>query len=392
MQKCFQHIAKYPKSPLRSLQYRTVTYVTYSPISLYRCNHRNNRFYSNNNEFKQDDPYEPNFIIIKHGYHPLTKREKAATFFASIYIFGIFGIVLMVFGYSLYSIFKSCSPSGKYSIRSKTFEFIKNDQDVINVVFGDNIIAKQFKYNIHHATFTDNDGLKRAETIYNIKGSKASGRVYTESLQNTDQTWSIQYCVVRVVSQNDEETETLLEFDLSKKKFHHCDIYVPYKHKPVISCYIAQQPVYLKREDVMRVIMSACDEWSTGTQHKIRFKFVNKAQDADIVFMWKSFGKDMFTSYRHTLARCDWGNGTIEFNTDKWWNVDGSTDGRNRFPLRPIALHELGHALGVNHSVNNCDVMYYTYNPQVRHLTKNDIGRFNLLWWNQQKIQISDIK
>ena len=45
-----------------------------------------------------------------------------------------------------------------------------------------------------------------------------------------------------------------------------------------------------------------------------------------------------------------------------------------------IMLHEAGHAIGMKHSPNPSDIMYYTLNPRQKKLTKNDIQQIIYLY------------
>eukprot|EP01084_Bolivina_argentea_P266242 451523_1 len=317
---------------------------------------------------------------IPTGQSALTVTEKVATCFSSLFIFGILCVVLPS---SLYLVFKSFySPSGIYKIRNKTFDLIQNDAE-LSFVLGDNIIAKQSKYSIHHNTFFDHDNLKRCQIIYHISGDKNSANVHVEMKQNKENTkWTLQYCVVDVTTSS---VYKLLEFDPHTKKLHHSDLYISYKNKNTLNYCIGLTPKYLKRKSVIKVIESACNEWSKVTENKIKFELIDDIQEADIVFEWKSFDDKIKTSYLHTLGHG--GNGSVEFNAAVRWSVDENdkdkeqTANMNIYPLYVIALHEIGHALGLEHSFDSHDVMSPSYNPNVRHLSRNDSERFQSLWW-----------
>jgi hypothetical protein len=63
--------------------------------------------------------------------------------------------------------------------------------------------------------------------------------------------------------------------------------------------------------------------------------------------------------------------GDIEFNTGKCFNITG---GLLSYDLRTVALHELGHALGLNHSLSFTAVMFSTYTVPKQALSSDDIN------------------
>lgn len=107
----------------------------------------------------------------------------------------------------------------------------------------------------------------------------------------------------------------------------------------------------------------AMQEWSTNTRNKLSFVLVNSPNAADITVEWVP---------TTTAAECGdtitrWvpdGNGNSWITSAQvkigTWNNGPTPDAE----IAKICLHELGHAIGLKHSSNACDIMYFQSNQQ----------------------------
>eukprot|EP00486_Rosalina_sp_Unknown_P000183 CAMPEP_0201566396 /NCGR_PEP_ID=MMETSP0190_2-20130828/6141_1 /ASSEMBLY_ACC=CAM_ASM_000263 /TAXON_ID=37353 /ORGANISM="Rosalina sp." /LENGTH=758 /DNA_ID=CAMNT_0047985047 /DNA_START=92 /DNA_END=2368 /DNA_ORIENTATION=+ len=155
-----------------------------------------------------------------------------------------------------------------------------------------------------------------------------------------------------------------------------------------IKYFIAVQPGYLKRDKVELAIKTACDEYDNVSS--LKFTKVDEEKESDIKFSWVMFNREddllRFDGPGGVLGRG--GIGYVEFDIAERWVIGLNNDdeqisdlsdpntwyrGQPTISLYYTALHELGHALGLVHSVDPNDVMSPWYNPKQMKLSKNDI-------------------
>jgi predicted Zn-dependent protease len=99
-------------------------------------------------------------------------------------------------------------------------------------------------------------------------------------------------------------------------------------------------------------------------------------QPADITISWKSFGDN------NTIAQSSFPTDAteIQFNEDEDW-VDAIRDGNSQpLDLVTVAAHEIGHALGLDHSNDKNALMYPTYLKSHRFLDADDVSGIQALY------------
>ena len=146
-----------------------------------------------------------------------------------------------------------------------------------------------------------------------------------------------------------------------------------------LTVYIAPMKFYSKvGEDnkFRKMVMDAFSVWAGATGGKLRFKITSNLYDSLINVDWKRVD-------RQALGHC-------YFNWDAQGRLAGAevsiglTDGRihqqydNDIEVYHTILHEIGHALGLQHSPYKTDIMYTPHQYGIASLSPND--KYSIQW------------
>lgn len=139
--------------------------------------------------------------------------------------------------------------------------------------------------------------------------------------------------------------------------------------------------VYIEFHPKKATVKQAFTTWQSLTRIA-KFKYVN-SEDADIIVKFTSTpqieksSQDPhlagYTSYTYTNGYLNKAVITILSTRP------GSTVQASDKYVYMVALHEIGHALGLPHSKNSNDVMYYLYSTQLL-ISPNDVNAFKALY------------
>lgn len=134
-----------------------------------------------------------------------------------------------------------------------------------------------------------------------------------------------------------------------------------YKGKKTLKYWLGASPGKLKRKKVEQEISDAFKVWSPVTG--IRFKQIDDQKTADLKLQWSlewmnSDALDLFPfdGAGHTLAKGVPDDGVF-FDRAETWLLQGTKAKAKQFYLLPVAIHEIGHVLGLDHSSSFKDLM-----------------------------------
>ena len=143
------------------------------------------------------------------------------------------------------------------------------------------------------------------------------------------------------------------------------------------------------------IVKQAFDEWSQGSNGKVAFVYTTEASQAQIKVSWTDNEADLGTGDTKELGLTltTFANGVIESADIKLHTLVGvcRDDASELFPqAKCVALHEIGHALGLQHSTEAYDTMYPLVPPKgfEYSLTKRDLNTVTALY-SQNPAQIT---
>ncbi|KAK5644617.1 hypothetical protein RI129_005917 [Pyrocoelia pectoralis] len=147
--------------------------------------------------------------------------------------------------------------------------------------------------------------------------------------------------------------------------------------KTSLTYHIGEKTADLTEEQYADNMKLALDTWAKYV--KLNFSRVLDVQDADIVSYFGSRDHGCGVSFdgpSGVLAHAYFPqNGDIHFDNDEVWNLTGERG----FDFFSVALHELGHSIGLDHSDVPEAVMFPTYSVWTE-LSQDDIDRIQQLY------------
>lgn len=140
-------------------------------------------------------------------------------------------------------------------------------------------------------------------------------------------------------------------------------------NKTALNYYIDNTTSDIPSQDCINAIANSFAAWSDISD--FTFTKVNDSSNADMTIKWdNNFNSNYVLAETGTSYNANTYiiiKATIRFNDNVSWATNGSN-----YDIFKVAVHEIGHALGMNHSEYSDAMMYYAYNS-TNALTADDI-------------------
>lgn len=165
----------------------------------------------------------------------------------------------------------------------------------------------------------------------------------------------------------------------------------PKKRQPITVFIQSGEAVEGFRPEMESALRQAFADWEEATKPVIEFKFVNSPSEAMIHCSWIA-GKDGVNSFNEGghaepsihadgISRCDLVLCTKpNVSLKSHLYLDNESTNLSDSRLHFVALHEVGHAIGLPHSRNPNDVMFPTCTDDTKKLSERDVATVRALY------------
>ena len=145
----------------------------------------------------------------------------------------------------------------------------------------------------------------------------------------------------------------------------------------------------MERDEVLHGLRQAFATWQCSEDTDVAFIEIQPEQKADIQIYWERFPDDDhhygYAEFPPANCTCGPESGKIRLNLRYRWTLSERDNAEEPIDLVTLAAHEIGHAIGIEHSMGSVALMSPIYHGSHRFLASFDRKFYRFLYYDDDR-------